>query len=383
MDNFINKYQKKEITEYPNNSSDNKPLVSVIVPTYQHVNYINQCLDGILMQKTGFNIEILLGEDASTDGTREVCINYADKYPDKIRLFLHHRENSIKINGMPTGRFNFMYNLLTARGKYIAICEGDDYWTDPLKLQKQVYVLERHPEYIACHHWHKYAIKDESGTYIEIPAPKNYGQGYFPKKIGTVSDIFANRLRIKSRTVMYRNIFSEIDFPPEWFMHVVFGDVPLSMILGEYGDFYFIDHPMAVYRQTKTGVSKAGPQDPTERYIQHYLNWIAIWDKGNKHHYYAYHTEARNTIFYFYRCIFKRKHVGLLFCMNLIKARITTSDILNQYRIVDAYRMAALLFKARISIKVTGTIQWCKRFVKKLFLRGAFREHRGNMPDST
>ncbi|MDZ7795668.1 MAG: glycosyltransferase [Candidatus Marinimicrobia bacterium] len=66
-------------------------LVSVVVVTYQHSNYIKDCLDGILMQKTDFPVEILLGEDASTDGTREICIEYANKYPDKIRLFLHHR----------------------------------------------------------------------------------------------------------------------------------------------------------------------------------------------------------------------------------------------------------------------------------------------------
>ncbi|MFW6272217.1 MAG: glycosyltransferase [bacterium] len=104
-------------------------------------------MDGILMQKTEFPFEILLGEDASTDGTREICIEYADKYPDKIRLFLHNRENVIYINGNPTGRFNLLYNLSSARGKYIAICEGDDYWTDPYKLQKQVDFLEENSEY--------------------------------------------------------------------------------------------------------------------------------------------------------------------------------------------------------------------------------------------
>jgi len=337
------------------------PLLSVCLITYNHKEYIRQAIDSVLMQKTNFSWELIIADDFSTDGTREIVLEYKEKYPDFIKLIL--QENNVG------AAQNWIDLLMAPKSKYIAYFEGDDYWTDPLKLQKQVDVLERHPKCIACHHWHKYAIKDESETYIEIPAPKNYGQGYFPKKIGTVRDIFANRLRIKSRTVMFRNIFREIDFPPEWFMHVAFGDVPLSMILGEYGDFYFIDHPMAVYRQTEKGLSKAGPQDPTKWYIQHYLNWIAIWDKGNKHHNYAYYTEARNTIFYFYRCIFQREHVGLLICMNLIKARITAGDILNKYRIVDAYSMAALLCKARISIKITRAIQCCKRITKKIFLK--------------
>jgi glycosyltransferase involved in cell wall biosynthesis len=143
---FKGKYEVKEVKENLNNVNQN-PLVSVCVQTYKHVNYIKQCLDGILFQKTNFEFEILLGEDDSNDGTRELCEDYAKRYPDKIRLFLHHRENNIKIGGQPTGRFNFLYNLHSSKGKYIALCEGDDYWTDPLKLQKQVDFLEKNKDY--------------------------------------------------------------------------------------------------------------------------------------------------------------------------------------------------------------------------------------------
>ena len=109
FEEFNDKYQKVPVEEYPNSVST-KPTVSVCVQTYQHTHFIRDCLEGILMQETDFPFEILLGEDASTDGTREICIEYADKYPDKIRLFLHHRENNISIGGSPTGRFNFMFN---------------------------------------------------------------------------------------------------------------------------------------------------------------------------------------------------------------------------------------------------------------------------------
>ena len=146
---FKGKYEVKEVKENLNNVNQN-PLVSVCVQTYKHVNYIKQCLDGILFQKTNFEFEILLGEDDSNDGTRELCVDYAKRYPDKIRLFLHHRENNIKIGGQPTGRFNFLYNLHSSKGKYIALCEGDDYWTDPLKLQKQVDFLERNLDCSFC-----------------------------------------------------------------------------------------------------------------------------------------------------------------------------------------------------------------------------------------
>ena len=148
---FKGKYEVKQVKENLNYVNQN-PLVSVCVQTYKHVNYIKQCLDGILFQKTNFEFEILLGEDDSNDGTRELCVDYAKRYPDKIRLFLHHRENNIKIGGQPTGRFNFLYNLHSSKGKYIALCEGDDYWTDPLKLQKQVDFLEGNVEYSLCFH---------------------------------------------------------------------------------------------------------------------------------------------------------------------------------------------------------------------------------------
>jgi glycosyltransferase involved in cell wall biosynthesis len=120
---FLGQYQKVPVEHYAH-QVPGKQIISVCVQTYQHVNFIRECLDSILMQETNFPFEILLGEDASTDGTREICIDYAEKYPDKIRLFLHHRENNIAINGSPTGRFNIIYNLFFYN-LISAICNSD------------------------------------------------------------------------------------------------------------------------------------------------------------------------------------------------------------------------------------------------------------------
>lgn len=125
-------------------------LVSICCITYNHQKFIEQCLEGILNQKTTFPIEIIIGEDESSDDTREVCLQYAKKYPSKIKLFLRFRKDVIYINGAPTGRYNFIESLKECTGKYIALCEGDDYWTDPLKLQKQVDFLEANPDYEVC-----------------------------------------------------------------------------------------------------------------------------------------------------------------------------------------------------------------------------------------
>jgi glycosyltransferase involved in cell wall biosynthesis len=275
-------------------------VVSVVVVTYNHENYIEQCLDSLLSQQTDFEFEIILGEDDSTDNTRAICKEYALQYPEKIRLFLRSREDVIYINGNPTGRFNFMENLKAAKGKYIALCEGDDYWTDPLKLQKQVDVLESNPCLIACHHWQKYAIF-KNRDYVEVDAPIDEGHGYYPALRSSVVKIFSNQINIKSRTLMFRNIIDDTFFP-DWFYKVAFGDISLSFLLAKYGDFGFIDEPMAVYRQTGEGVSTKGLKElgPKKFMVQHYKNWIQISDFADKHYNYKYHKQANKTVKYYF-----------------------------------------------------------------------------------
>lgn len=125
-----------------------EPLVSVCCITYNHVPFIRKAIEGFLMQKTDFPIEILIHDDASTDGTTEIIREYETKYPDLI--FPIYEEVNQYQNGH-AGDIDF-FNYKRARGKYIAYCEGDDYWTDPLKLQKQVDFMEANPEYSVCFH---------------------------------------------------------------------------------------------------------------------------------------------------------------------------------------------------------------------------------------
>lgn len=133
--------------------ADQSPLVSVCLITYNHVGHIAQAIESILSQKTNFEFEILLGEDESSDGTRDLVLGYHRRYPEKIKLFLHSRSDVVYINGRATGRWNYFDTLSHASGKYVAFLEGDDFWTDPLKLQKQVDLMEVHPEYSVCGHW--------------------------------------------------------------------------------------------------------------------------------------------------------------------------------------------------------------------------------------
>ena len=123
------------------------PVVSVICNTYNHGKYIRQCLDSLVEQETDFPYEILVHDDASTDDTADIVREYEGRYPDKILPIcqkVNQYSQKIKIS------FTFQYPRV--RGKYVAFCEGDDYWTDPHKLQKQYDLMERHPEVDICAH---------------------------------------------------------------------------------------------------------------------------------------------------------------------------------------------------------------------------------------
>ncbi|NCD09785.1 MAG: glycosyltransferase family 2 protein, partial [Negativicutes bacterium] len=147
----------------------NSPLLSVWVVVYNHEAFVRQALDSILMQKVTFDYEIVIGEDRSTDRTRDIVIEYQHLHPDKIRLRLA-REN-LYSQGLKPG----IGVLAVSRGKYIAMLEGDDYWTDPLKLQKQVDFLEAHPDYSLCGHNTKIIYENDGGR-VEYFRPARSSQ---------------------------------------------------------------------------------------------------------------------------------------------------------------------------------------------------------------
>jgi len=120
------------------------PLLSIVTITYNHEPFIAKTIEGVLMQQVNFPIEFIIAEDCSTDGTRAICQQYADQYPELIRLITSESNVGAIANERRA--------MQAARGKYIAFCEGDDYWTDPLKLQKQVDFLESHPDYSVTFH---------------------------------------------------------------------------------------------------------------------------------------------------------------------------------------------------------------------------------------
>lgn len=241
---FKSKFQEKEVEEL-SFSPPHEPVVSVLVQTYQQKNFIKECLDSILIQETTFDFEVLVGDDGSADGTRELCLEYAENYPDKIRLLFHHQENQIKVLGGPTSNFNAFYNFYSARGKYIAFCEGDDKWTDPTKLQKQVEFLQKNNTFSFT--YHPFASIDERGEKIEFPLEIEQPRQDLSKEMllkGTYHPLLM--------TICFRKEI--LDIPYEIFT-VLNVDTFLISLFGEFGDAKFQENVKpSLYRLRTEGL---------------------------------------------------------------------------------------------------------------------------------
>ena len=250
---FLEKYQKAPVVEFQNSVS-NTPIVSVCVQTYNQEKFIGDCLDGILKQKTNFEFEILVGEDESPDNTRAVCLDYGKKYPEKIRLFLHSRENNIKVYGKPSPEFNYKYNMYHTRGKYIALCEGDDYWIDPLKLQKQVDFLEANEDYGLI--YSDITLIGEEG---EIKRYENFEKRYERiRRLYKSGDIFWQLLEknlINTLTVCARRNLI-LDYV-ENFSREYSYDHSLWLHIASKSKIKFVNEPWAAYRILNQGISNS------------------------------------------------------------------------------------------------------------------------------
>ena len=241
---FKELYQKKAVQEI-SSSTPKEPVVSVLVQTYQQKDFIRECLDSILIQETSFDFEILIGEDGSGDGTREICLGYVKKYPGKIRLFLHHRENQIKVLGEATSNFNAFYNFYSARGKYIAFCEGDDKWGDPLKLQKQVDFLKINTEFIFTYH----SMDSVNENSQSIPGLEDYTP---PELDISSEDLLKGIYHPLLLSICFRNVLEEI---PREMTQVINVDTFLLSLLGNYGKAKFLgEMAPAKYRKHAGGI---------------------------------------------------------------------------------------------------------------------------------
>jgi glycosyltransferase involved in cell wall biosynthesis len=247
--------------------TDALPMVSVVVPTYQHAAFIGQCLDSILMQRTSFPIEVLVGEDESSDGTREICQRYAAEHPDRIRLFLRSRKEVIHINGKPTGRSNLLKLFAAARGKYIAWCDGDDYWTDPLKLAKQVALLEGDP--VCMGSYHNTKIFDDHITNMA---------GLFREHLSdrmVLEDLIDTRSPFHPSSFLVRSQPFLKD-PPEWTRKTPSLDISLFPSCIGSGTYRKAEGVMSAYRKHGGGITQLALHTGTSFHQNRILLWLVM-----------------------------------------------------------------------------------------------------------
>lgn len=209
-------------------------IVSVCMITYNHQKFISEAIEGVLMQKTTFPIELIIGEDCSTDATRSICIDYQNKYPDIIKLQLPDTNKGMMRN--------FIENMQAATGRYIALCEGDDYWTDPYKLQKQVEFLEANKDYsIVSHNALKVNYFDGSSLKMNN----------FESNLDfSFNDMLNRLLTIPTASIVFKNTTI-----PDWITFCKVGDWPLLSWLLNNGKGYYFCETMSVYSKHEKGMS--------------------------------------------------------------------------------------------------------------------------------
>lgn len=214
------------------------PLVTIQCLIYNHEPYIRQCLEGFVMQKTNFRFEAVVHDDASTDGTANIIREYAEKYPDIIKP-IYETENQYSKHDGSLSRIMDEHT----HGKYIAFCEGDDYWTDPLKLQKQVDFLESHPEYSMCFH--------RAANLLYIPVvgmPHNFN---IEDRDYTAEEITVEWTVPTCSIVARREC---LDYPIKHREKLVCGDIPFILSCTAMGKIRGGNDFMSVYRVHSTGV---------------------------------------------------------------------------------------------------------------------------------
>jgi glycosyltransferase involved in cell wall biosynthesis len=244
--------------------------VSVAMVTYNHEKFIAQALDSILMQKVNFDYEIVIGEDCSPDNTREIIQNYYNQYPGKIRLLLRERN---------LGFENWTQTLMSCQGQYIALLEGDDYWTSPHKLQKQVEFLDSHPECTICFH-----------PVLKVYEGINREPGVYPretKPIYRLTDLLEVNFIPTCSTMFRRGLFGDF---PAWYYKLPYGDWPLHILNAQQGDIGCLDEVMAAYRNHGGGAwSKRSP-------AQKIKSTLDIYERVNAFLNYEYESRIMSAI---------------------------------------------------------------------------------------
>lgn len=248
-------------------------MVSVVCDVYNHEPYLRQCLDGFVIQKTNFKIEVLVHDDASTDKSAEIIMEYTNKYPDIFKPILQ-QENQYS-RGVGIWK---TYQIPRVAGKYVAICEGDDYWTDPLKLQKQVDFLESHPDFDM--------VRTDSNVYYQdtnITINSVFGKKLFPNCEDTFVDYVVRPAWLATCSWLIRSPLGDYDnLPNDCFK----GDLALMIYIAKRSKVKYLPEVTSVYRVLKNSASHFSDSADNIRFWKSQVNtrcyyscYLSLFDK--------------------------------------------------------------------------------------------------------
>ena len=250
--------------------SDIKYTVDVIMLTYQHEKFINDALNGVISQRTDFDFRLLIFDDSSTDNTNEIVLKKDNSNP---RLFIYYQRNPKNLGSSINGQ----NALRLSDANYIALCEGDDYWTDPYKLQKQVDFLEANEEYVFC--GHEVLIKNTK--WDEKIEDTFFSKAYniITKNNYSSEELIAIKYPFHTSSFVFRNKLNWDDFN-HIFKITISGDNTLIAILALYGKTKYFEDCMSVYRLNNSGISH---NFKGEQLIKNLKNQILVYQLIDKY----------------------------------------------------------------------------------------------------
>lgn len=251
------------------------PLVDINLVTYNHEKFIAQAIESVLEQETDFEYRLIIGDDCSTDNTQNIIRRYAQQYPRRIQVLLNREHRGIEHKdrvGIEVFRLN--------KAKYVALLDGDDYWTAPDKLQRQVEFLDAHSECAICFHNVEMFYQDKSGESRNM-CPSDQ------KRYSTLEDLIKGN-PIPSCSVMFRRgLFEEL---PEWFQEVKTGDWALHILNAQWGSAGYLSDVMAAYRVHESGVWSRSSL------IQRSQEIICFYETIDKHLKFQYHSLVKSML---------------------------------------------------------------------------------------
>lgn len=280
---------------------NNETMVSILCTAYNHEKYIKQCLDGFIMQKTNFKFEVIVHDDPSTDNTANIIREYENKYPDIIKP-IYQKENQYS-KGVSLSKIM----CAKCRGKYVAFCEGDDFWTDELKLQKQVDALENNTECKCC----VCTVRDvdEDGTSLNLTHPSVPFESSAIDIEGFLKLAISEYAFQTSSYMFLKEDYSEYIINPPQFRKVSpVGDWPMILYFCTKGNIYYINDEMSCYRRNAVGsyttTMGVAIVEKRKKYNQGLIDMINAFDKYTDYKYHNYCEQfAERFVKYYYDCL--------------------------------------------------------------------------------